>query len=60
MRHFTYFHGNASIVGFGSGAFQVNVFVPDDAPWGNAVPVVPVVFTLWNISRPGTSTVAIQ
>jgi uncharacterized protein (TIGR03437 family) len=46
-----------SAPGLVSGAFQVNVFIPDGAPSGNAVQVV---LTVGNISSQGTSTVAIQ
>jgi uncharacterized protein (TIGR03437 family) len=48
---------SGSAPGFVSGTFQVNVFVSDDAPSGNAVPVV---LTMENISSQGTSTIAIQ
>jgi uncharacterized protein (TIGR03437 family) len=46
-----------SAPGFVSGAFQVNVVVPDSAPSGTAVPVV---LTVGNASSQGPATIAIQ
>jgi uncharacterized protein (TIGR03437 family) len=46
-----------SAPGLVSGALQVNVYVPDTAPSG---PAVPIVLTIGGISSQGTATVAIQ
>ena len=46
-----------SAPGFVSGALQVNVLIPEDAPSGSAVPVV---MTVGTANNQGVTTIAVQ
>jgi uncharacterized protein (TIGR03437 family) len=46
-----------SAPGLVSGSFQINVTIPDNAPSGNAVPIV---LTVGSVNNQGTATAAIQ